>query len=197
MKKHFIMSLLALAGMVFSGTTILAQSTFIYEKGKSFKDVNACQIPEPLRIDGTSAPIMYTETVPDNQSTLCYNIQLPAYVRGAFFSRDSRPGDFEWPNNTNRLLPWMFGRLKDLTQENYPGIPSNARPSTLGDALLLQLADGNYLFVKALSGDNSLSWFQINKDGSLNLYVSTLGCDRLSGKVPVAFIRYSVRLTKH
>lgn len=32
MKKHFIMSLLALAGMVFSGTTILAQSTFIYEK---------------------------------------------------------------------------------------------------------------------------------------------------------------------
>lgn len=44
MKKHFIMSLLALAGMVFSGTTILAQSTFIYEKGKSFKDVNACQI---------------------------------------------------------------------------------------------------------------------------------------------------------
>ena len=186
MKKHFIMSLLALAGMVFSGTTILAQSTFIYEKGKSFKDVNACQIPEPLRIDGTSAPIMYTETVPDNQSTLCYNIQLPAYVRGAFFSRDSRPGDFEWPNNTNRLLPWMFGRLKDLTQENYPGIPSNARPSTLGDALLLQLADGNYLFVKALSGDNSLSWFQINKDGSLNLYVSTLGCDRLSGKVPVA-----------
>ena len=157
MKKHFIMSLLALAGMVFSGTTILAQSTFIYEKGKSFKDVNACQIPEPLRIDGTSAPIMYTETVPDNQSTLCYNIQLPAYVRGVFFSRDSRPGDFEWPNNTNRLLPWMFDRLKDLTQENYPGIPSNARPSTLGDALLLQLADGNYLFVKALSGDNSLS----------------------------------------
>ena len=103
---------------------------------------------------------------------------------GTFFSRDSRPGDYEWPNNTNRLLPWMFNHLTDLTRDDYPGIPSNARPSTLGDALLLQLTDGSYLFTKAIAGDNSLSWFQVNTDGSLNLYVSTLGTDRLEHSRP-------------
>ena len=83
----------------------------------------------------------------------------------------------------------MFNHLTDLTRDDYPGIPSNARPSTLGDALLLQLTDGSYLFTKAVAGDNSLSWFQVNTDGSLNLYVSTLGTDRLEHKVPVALVQ--------
>lgn len=85
----------------------------------------------------------------------------------------------------------MFDRLKDITQENYPGIPSNARPSTLGDALLLQLSNGEYLFVKAVAGDNSLSWFQANTDGTLTLYVSTLGKDSLAGQVPLLLIQKS------
>ena len=166
MKRYFIISLLTLASTVAPLTAVFAQSSFIYEKGKSFKDVNASPMPQTIRLDRTAEPVIYENAVPENATTICYRIQLPSYVRGTFFSRDSRPGDYEWPNNTNRLLPWMFNHLTDLTRDDYPGIPSNARPSTLGDALLLQLTDGSYLFTKAIAGDNSLSWFQVNTDGT-------------------------------
>ena len=104
----------------------------------------------------------------------------------------SRPGRLSnGPNNTNRLLPWMFNRLEDLTRSDYAGIPSNALPSASGDALLLELADGEYLFAKAIAGSNSLSWFQVNQDGTLTLYVSTLGEDALTGRLPLLIFRKS------
>lgn len=181
-----MISLLVLAGAVAPLKSTLAQSAFVYERGKSFEKIQAFVMPQAIELDKQSEPVVYENAVPDGQSTLCYRIQLPIYERGVFFSRDSRPGDYEWPNNTNRLLPWMFNRLEDLSRDDYPGIPSNARPSMLGDALLLQLANGQYLFAKALSGNNSLSWFRVNADGSLNLYVSTLGSQSLGHKVPVA-----------
>ena len=46
----------------------------------------------------------------------------------------------------------VFNDLKELTDTRYPGIPSNAAPSTLGDALLLELTNGEYLFAKAVAG---------------------------------------------
>lgn len=107
MKRYFIISLLTLASTVAPLTAVFAQSSFIYEKGKSFKDVNASPMPQTIRLDRTAEPVIYENAVPENATTICYRIQLPSYVRGTFFSRDSRPGDYEWPNNTNRLLPWM------------------------------------------------------------------------------------------
>ena len=85
----------------------------------------------------------------------------------------------------------MFNRLEDLTRSDYAGIPSNALPSASGDALLLELADGEYLFAKAIAGSNSLSWFQVNQDGTLTLYVSTLGEDALTGRLPLLIFRKS------
>lgn len=192
MKRIIHISIWILAG-IFVETSMLAQNPFIYHKGKTFKDIAAYRMKKniDLNIYTPSTPILYERQVPEKQNTLSYEIQLPSYVRGAFFSRDSRTDDYQWPNNTNRLLPWMFDRLKDITQENYPGIPSNARPSTLGDALLLQLSNGEYLFVKSVAGDNSLSWFQANTDGTLTLYVSTLGKDPLAGQVPLLLIQKS------
>ena len=192
MKRIIHISIWILAG-IFVETSMLAQNPFIYHKGKTFKDIAAYRMKKniDLNIYVPSTPILYERQVPEKQNTLSYEILLPSYVRGAFFSRDSRTDDYQWPNNTNRLLPWMFDRLKDITQENYPGIPSNARPSTLGDALLLQLSNGEYLFVKAVAGDNSLSWFQANTDGTLTLYVSTLGKDPLAGQVPLLLIQKS------
>lgn len=165
--------------------TACAPNPFVYEKGKSFHDIPAYPMAQPVNLDTLSASILYEEQIPSDQHTLSYKIGLPSYVRGLFFSRDSRPGDYEWPNNTNRLLPWAFHRLEEIPREDYPGIPSNSRPSTLGDALLLQLADGTYLFAKALSGKNSISWFRINTDGSLTLYLSTLGTDHLPRRSPL------------
>lgn len=151
MKRIIHISIWILAG-IFVKTSMLAQNPFTYYKGKEYKDIAAYRMKKniDLNIYAPSTPILYERQVPEKQNTLSYEIQLPSYVRGAFFSRDSRTDDYQWPNNTNRLLPWMFDRLKDITQENYPGIPSNARPSTLGDALLLQLSNGEYLFVKPL-----------------------------------------------
>lgn len=162
-----------------------AQSPFVYKKDKTFKDISSYRMEKAIDLKVASAPVLYEKEVPHNQHTLSYNVVLPSYVRGIFFSRDSRTGDYEWPNNTNRLLPWTFNRLEEITSDDYPGIPSNARPSVLGDALLLQLADGTYLFAKALSGTNSLSWFQVNTDGSLALYLSTLGTDDLPENSPL------------
>ena len=146
-------------------------------------------VPQSYQLPST--PILCEQQVPEHQSTLSYKVALPLYVRGIFFSRDSRPGDYQWPNNTNRLLPWMFNRLEDLTRSDYAGIPSNALPSASGDALLLELADGEYLFAKAIAGSNSLSWFQVNQDGTLTLYVSTLGEDALTGRLPLLIFRKS------
>ncbi|MEG2067251.1 MAG: Sip1-related alpha-galactosidase [Tannerellaceae bacterium] len=180
MKKiHFIVLLLI------SSAYCLAQSPFVYEKGKSFKEVKSWKMPSVIDVQNLPSPILYEDAVPIDQTTISYRVQLPAYIRGVFFSRDSRPGDHQWPNNTNRLLPWAFNRLGDLTKADYPGIPSNGKPSELGDALLLQLADGSYLFTKALSGENCISWFQLDTTGGLTLNLSTLGKDALSNHAPL------------
>lgn len=144
-----------------------------------------------LQTVASSTPILYERQVPESESTLSYRVALPSYVRGIFFSRDSRPGDYQWPNNTNRLLPWVFSNLEDILQEGYSGIPSNGRPSATGDALLLQLSTGEYLFAKAVAGDNSLSWLQVGADGTLSLCVSTLGEDALAGALPLILVQKS------
>lgn len=170
-------------------TGILSQNEFTYQKGKSFYSVFSYRMPEMLKLNSKRPCIFHEKNIPANQTTLSYQIELPVYTQGIFFSRDFRPGDYEWPNNTNRLLPWSFERLSDITSPDYTGIPSNARPSLLGDAILLKLSNGHYLFAKALSGKNSISWFQVNKE-SLNLYLSTLGTDCLSPKAPLFLSGY-------
>ena len=87
------------------------------------------------------------------------------------------------------MLPWVFNRLVDITEKDYPGIPSNNTPSVLGDLLLLELSNGEYLLLKMLSGENSISWLQINADGNLTLYLSTLGKDNLSGQPPLMLVQ--------
>lgn len=165
------------------------QTDYTYEKGKSFKNTNALSMTDTIDLTSISSPIPYKKSIPGQTQTIACPVRLPGYVRGIFFSRDSRPVDFEWPNNTNRLLPWVFNDLKELTDTRYPGIPSNATPSTLGDALLLELTNGEYLFAKAVAGRNSLSWLQVNDNGSVTLYVSTLGKDYLKPEVPLLLIR--------
>lgn len=167
-----------------------AQNEYVYKKGKSSRSVSSYEMPGALSLNSQQASILYGAEIPANHNTVSYPIEMPQYIQGIFFSRDSRPGDYEWPNNTNRLLPWSFKQLKEIALPGYPGIPSNAGPPTLGDALLLQLTDGRYLFAKALSRGNTLSWFQINEDGSLRMFLSTLGTDNLPSKAPLLLSGY-------
>lgn len=182
-KTYLLTLILSGAAWVCPGLT--GQTSFVYEKGKMFTDVPAFRMEQIIGLGSQQIPVYYEKHIPGKQQTVSYRIEIPAYKRGIFFSRDSRPGDYQWPNNTNRLLPWVFNRLDDLTQEDYPGIPSNGAPSVLGDALLLELTDGGFLFAKAVAGENSISWFQVNKDGSLTVYLSTLGTDALASQAPV------------
>ena len=112
MKRIIHICLWLLTG-IFAEASLSAQNPFIYHKGKTYKDVAAYRMEEiiDLNTHTPSTPILYEQQVPEHQSTLSYKVALPLYVRGIFFSRDSRPGDYQWPNNTNRLLPWMFNRL--------------------------------------------------------------------------------------
>lgn len=162
-----------------------APSDFTYRRGKAFTDVPACRMSLPILPDKQPAGVIYEQNVPAGQTTIAYKIELPSYEGGLFFSRDCRPGDYNWPNNTNRLLPWSFRQLGELRSATYQGIPSNGGPSAVGDALLLRLGEGRCLFLKAVSGENSISWLQVNKDGTLTLYLSTLGTDKLSGRLPL------------
>ena len=127
MKRIIHICLWLLTG-IFAEVSLSAQNPFIYHKGKTYKDVAAYRMEEiiDLNTHTPSTPILYEQQVPEHQSTLSYKVALPLYVRGIFFSRDSRPGDYQWPNNTNRLLPWMFNHLEDLTRSDYASIPSNA-----------------------------------------------------------------------
>lgn len=162
------------------------QNPFIYRKGALFTEILAFRMEKPLTFDNKQTAGIWTEQhVPAQQHTLSYQVILPEYTEGLFFSRDDRPGDHSWPNNTNRLLPWTFRNLADLVSESYPGIPSNGRILLQGDAALLRLGNGDYLFLKAVAGDNSLSWLQVDSAGKLQLLVSTLGEDYLEKHVPV------------
>lgn len=184
-KNKILMFAVILGGITLVHPKVSGQDSFVYKKGKSFNDMAAYRMEKPVQTDRLQSAVFYENAIPDGQQTISYTVDLPEYTRGIYFSRDARPGDYQWPNNTNRLLPWVFNRLEELTKGDYPGIPSNGSPSAVGDALLLELADGQYLFAKAVAGENSISWLQVNKDGSLTTYVSTLGEDKLPAKAPV------------
>ena len=76
------------------------------KKESHFKNTNALSMTDTIDLTSISSPIPYKKSIPGQTQTIACPVRLPGYVRGIFFSRDSRPGDFEWPNNTNRLLPW-------------------------------------------------------------------------------------------
>lgn len=189
MRENKIIFICVLIYSIFVCSRSFGQANYTYERGKSFRNTDALLMTDTVDLTSISSPIPYKKSIPGQTQTIACPVRLPKYVRGIFFSRDSRPGDFEWPNNTNRLLPWVFNDLKELTDVHYPGIPSNGTPSTLGDALLLELANGEYLFAKAVAGSNSLSRLQVNDNGSVTLYVSTLGKDYLKPEVPLLLIR--------
>lgn len=180
MKKR----LFALCAALFAAGSVMAgvNPAYNFVKGKGYDDVEALCLPHALRTEGVR-DVIFGEGLPAGEHTVCARVELPRYVRGLFFATDTLPN--RWPNNTNRLLPWTFNRLEELARSDYAGIPSAWGPSMLGDALLLELAEGGCLLLKALAGENSLSWLRVCDDGSLKVYVSTLGPDALDGRVPL------------
>ena len=65
--------------------------------------------------------------------------------------------------------------LKELTDTRYPGIPSNAAHLRWEMHYCWNDKRRILVFAKAIAGRNSFSWLQVNDNGSVTLYVSTLG----------------------
>ncbi len=164
---------------------VFGQNPFLYKKGQGYESLEKDQMSEIMIPKDTDTILIKASSIPQNKQTIFFPINLPEYKSGVYFSRDNTPEDHSWPNNVNRLLTWKFDHLEDLTKDSYPGIPSNGTPSLLGDALLLQLANGDFLFLKAVSGKNSLSWLQISGHGNLIVNLSTLSLDNLQTDSPV------------
>lgn len=160
---------------------------FAYHRGKSYFGMPGQEVPDSLEAARLPEGVARLDSGNGTQTVWC-KLNLPDYVSGIFFSRDNRKGDYQWPNNTNRLLPWPFQHVSEVSHEDYPGIPSNSRPSQVGDALLLKLAGGDWMLLKAVAGKNSLSCFQVDTDGTVRVTVSTLGKDALPGKVPALIL---------
>ena len=181
------------AGVGAEGTAVVSPKPepeggdFAYRRGKSYFGMPGREIPGSLKAAQLPEGVVLLDGGQGVQ-TAWSKLDLPDYVAGVFFSRDDREGDYQWPNNTNRLLPWPFQRMAELGRDDYPGIPSNSKPSRVGDALLLKLEGGGWMMLKALAGKNSLSCFQVGTDGTVDIYVSTLGKDVLSEKVPALIL---------
>lgn len=181
------------ADMDARGTVIVSPESqaegddFAYRRGKSYFGMPGREIPGSLQAAQLPEGVVLLDGG-QGVRTVWSKLDLPDYIAGVFFSRDDREGDHQWPNNTNRLLPWPFQRISELGRDDYPGIPSNSKPSRVGDALLLKLEGGGWMMLKALAGKNSLSCFQVGADGTVSVYVSTLGTDVLSETVPALIL---------
>lgn len=160
-----------------------AQTEFLFEKEKSLEHIPHSSYPTPIEWTNDMQGIVYAPHVSENQHTVSYTLRLPHYTQGIFFTTDIFPN--QWPNNTNRLLPWHFSHIHDIIKKDYPGIPSNNPPSPLGDAILLQISNDRFLFLKSLSSTHSLSWFAIEPNGTLKVYISTLGKAYLKKENPL------------
>ena len=92
---------------ILATTAMLAQNPFTYYKGKGYEDIAAYRMKKVIDLNTyiPSAPILYEQSVPEHQNTLSYKVALPPYLCGAFFSRDSRTDDHQWPNNTSLPTP--------------------------------------------------------------------------------------------
>ena len=119
------------------------------KKGKSFKNTNALSMTDTIDLTSISSPIPYKKSIPGQIQTIACPVRLPGTSEVFSSAETPRPGDFEWPNNTNRLLPWVFNDLKELTDTRYPGIPSNAAPSTFGRCITVGTTNGEYLFCQS------------------------------------------------
>ena len=115
MRRFIHICLWTLTG-IFATASLSAQNPFTYHKGKTYKDVAAYRMEKNIDLNTytPSTPIIYEQQVPEHQGTLSYKVALPLYVRGIFFSRDSRPDDYQWPNNTNRYFLGYSAAWKTL-----------------------------------------------------------------------------------
>lgn len=119
-----------------------------------------------------------------------YRLKLPEYVKGIFYARDVR-GRNNWPDGTNRLLPWYFGSdISELIDDQAKGIPSNGELCPFAFFISLELRNGKHIVLNSFASSSHMSWFTLSEKGELLLQVGTLGKKSCSGNLEL--FSYSV-----
>jgi len=113
-----------------------------------------------------------------------YELVLPAYEGGSYFSGDRHPG-VAWPDGANRVQPWIFDSLGELCSDDYPRRPSNYPRVREGMFLLLKLATGEYFALVPVAGPKTMTWLYAGADGKLVLNFGTLGTEAVECDAPL------------
>jgi len=119
-----------------------------------------------------------------------YELILPDFVRGAYFSGDRHSG-VAWPDGANRIQPWLFETLAQLGSDDYVRRPSNYPRVREGMFLLLKLKDGRFLAVLPIAGPLTMTWLYISKDSRMILDFGTLGTKPVACDAPLFAWAYS------
>lgn len=110
-----------------------------------------------------------------------FEIKLPEYISGIYFSNDSRAN---YPGVcTNSLLPWKFS--SDIREALNVRMEKIGNPNATGYMALFQLENGESLVILPLTTDSTMAWLQIKEDGKLMLKVGNLGKNSYAGDIPL------------
>ncbi len=124
---------------------------------------------EALKQKGTMIKENYTGTPDENGILACYELAVPAFKSGCYFTGDKPDA---WPAFANRVLPYTF-------KESFKGLTYG------GLFLVLNLKDGSYLAVTPIAGPLTTAWFNISPDGKLLLNFGNLGTAPVKGDIPL------------
>ncbi len=127
-----------------------------------------CAEPETLDLTGSDNGVKIIRSYsgePDSQGILeTFTLRIPAFNRGVYYC------GYWWPYAGNRVRPIA------ITQPEGP---------EGGIFLLLDLADGRYLAILPLCGEQAYAWFAPG-DGCFKLHLGTHGSSSVNGDMPLA-----------
>jgi len=113
-----------------------------------------------------------------------YELRLPDFTRGSYFSGDHHP-EVNWPDGANRIQPWLFDTVDELCSEDYYRRPSNHPRVREGMFLLLKLKDGRFLALLPICGPATMTWLYASPKGKIVLNFGTLGTAPVSCDAPL------------
>ncbi len=145
------------------------------------------QIMEKIHVGGSNADNLVIIKAPDVEvEDRIREIILPDFERYVHVAADSN--HFRWIGASNRMFPWVGKRqLNSLFVERNPIPPRIPYPNRRALLMIFELTNGKYLTILPLSGEKSVSWLEVNKEGKLIVDYGSLGTHPVSadGMVPL------------
>ena len=75
---------LILSSAAWLSPSLSGQTTFVYERGKMFNDVDAFRMEQAIDLKKQQTPVYYEKNIPGEQQTVSYKTNIPSYKQGIF-----------------------------------------------------------------------------------------------------------------